>query len=143
MLEEICAYIHNYFTDRATCQAGIWRITDGSLELPFLSVGQYFRVTGSVFNDGVHKYPCTDLTDEVFYGAIWPMRVPRAFMALVTEIEMWDAKYGAAVSGPYQSESFGGYSYTLKSAATGTGADAGAGWQGQFRQRLNQYRKIA
>lgn len=143
MLEEICAHIHNYFTDRATSQAGMWRITDGGIDLPFLKPGQYFRITGSTFNDGVYQYPPSDLADEVFYGAIWPMRIPRAFLAMVTEIEMWQEKYGAATAGPYQSESFGGYSYTLKGNATGTGSDAGAGWQGQFRHQLNQYRKLS
>lgn len=141
VLEQICAFIHNFFVYGR--EAGTFTIEQGSITLPFLMNGQYFRITGSRFNDGVHQYPPVDLTDETFEGVIWEMRVPRAFLDLVSEIEAWQEKYGSAVSGPYQSESFGGYSYTLKGNTTGTGSDAGAGWQGQFRHQLNQYRKLS
>lgn len=145
MIEQICAFIHNYFTDASTRQAGIWRITDGNLVLPFMKVGQYFRITGSDVNDGVYQYPAEELTDEVFYGTVWPMRVPRMFLQLVEEIESWQEKYGAAAASPYQSESFGGYSYTLKSGSNASGGtdSAAAGWQGVYKSRLNQWRKLA
>lgn len=142
MLEQICAYIHNYFYgDRLV---GSFTIEEGSITLPFID-GQYFRVCGSHLNDGVYQYPATGLTDETFNGVIWEMRPPRALLALAEEISAWVAKYGDAVTGPYQSESFGGYSYTLKS---GTGANgqsdaSAAGWQGVFKSRLDQWRKLA
>lgn len=143
MLEQICAFIHNYFVHGTV--RGVYTITNGSIALPFLVVGQYYRICGSRFNDGVHQYGTNTLTDETFDGEIWDMRPPRAFTDLVTDIEAWQQKYGDAVSGPYASESFGGYSYTLKTGTTASGgADLTAGgWQGVFKTRLNQYRKLA
>lgn len=143
MIEEICAFIHNYFTDAKTRQAGLWRITDGKLDLPFMKNGQYFRITGSDVNDGVHQYPAWNLSDEVFYGTIWPMRVPRMFLKLVDEIEAWQEKYGAAAVSPYSSESFGGYSYTLAQGYANAGGGMLNTWQAIFGTRLNQWRKLA
>lgn len=143
MIEQICAYIHNYFTDASTRQAGIWRITDGNLVLPFMKDGQYFRITGSDCNDGVYQYPAEGLTDEVFYGTVWPMRVPRLFLMLVEEIEAWQEKYGAAAESPYSSESFGGYSYTLAQGYANAGGGMLNTWQAIYSTRLNQWRKLA
>ena len=143
MIEQVCAYIHNFFYgDR---YAGTFTISGGTLEVPGLLDGQYFRICGSRLNDGVYTYPAAKLKDETFTGVIWDMRPPRSFLTLVTEIEAWNEKYGAAVSGPYQSESFGGYSYSLKSGTNASGqADNSAGsWQGVFKSRLNEWRKIA
>lgn len=150
MIEQICAFIHNFFYgDR---YAGTFTISNGTLTVPGLIDGQYFRICGSRLNDGVYVYPATPepgkppiLLDETFTGVIWDMRPPKAFLNLVTEIEAWVAQYGDAVSGPYQSESFGGYSYTLKSGTTASGQadNSAAGWQGVFRTYLNQWRKLA
>jgi hypothetical protein len=73
------------------------------------------------------------------------MRPPRAFVRLAGEIEDWVTKYGDTVSGPYQSESFGGYTYSLKTGTNASGGqDSNAGsWQGVFRSQLNQWRKLA
>lgn len=143
MLEQICAYIHNFFAHEK--RGGTFTINNGSISLPFLVVGQYFRIVGSRFNDGVHKYGMAELSDETFDGEVWDMRPPRAFLDLVTEIETWNERYGDTVMGPYQSESFGGYTYSLRSGTTANGGtdSAAAGWQGVFKTRLNQYRKLA
>ena len=150
MIEQICAFIHNYFYgDR---YSGTFTITNGVLTVPGLINGQYFRICGSRLNDGVYQYPAQAaagkppiLKDETFNGVIWDMRPPKTFLTLVGEIETWQTKYGEATTGPYQSESFGGYSYSLKSGSTASGqADPNAGgWQGVFRSRLNEWRKIA
>lgn len=143
MLEQICAFIHNYFYgDR---YSGTFTITGGILTVDGLLNGQYFRVCGSKLNDGVYQYGIDLLNDETFTGVIWEMRPPKLFLALVDEIEAWQAKYGEAVAGPYQSESFGGYSYTLKSGSTASGQadNAASSWQGVFRNRLNEWRKIS
>lgn len=141
MLEQICAFIHNYFVhDRIS---GTFTIENGSITLPFLVDGQYFRICGSRLNDGVYQYPTSDLTDEVFDGVIWEMRVPRAVLEIESDILDWVDKYGEAVASPYQSETFGGYSYT-KATATGlNGATVEAGWQSAFKTRLNEWRKLA
>ena len=67
-IKEICDYIHNYFeVDEVS---GEFTIADGSLEASFLSNNQYYRIQGSVFNDGIYKYPSTDLTNETFKGKV-------------------------------------------------------------------------
>ena len=102
MIEQICAFIHNYFYgDR---YSGTFTIADSVITpTPGLINGQYFRICGSRMNDGVYQYPVTGLTDETFTGVIWDMRPPKSFLSLVTDIEAWQQKYGDAVSGPYQS----------------------------------------
>lgn len=105
---------------------------------------QYFRIVGSVFNDGVYQYPAENLIDEEFDGAVWPMAVPPAVIALFNDIQAWDLKYGnsEAANSPFQSESFGGYSYTKGNSSSGAGGGSAVTWQNQFRSRLNRYRKI-
>lgn len=136
-------YIHNYFVkDRLT---GTFNIVNGNLDLavPFLQNNQYFKIIGSVFNDGVHQYPSDDLTDEVFEGQVWAMAVPPTLIALSQEIENWMAKYGESMMSPYVSESFGGYSYTKASGADASGTlSPGTTWQSVFRSRLNHWRKV-
>ena len=142
MIEQICAYIHNYFHgDR---YAGRFTIENGAIEVPGLVTGQYFQICGSRLNDGVYKYGVDELTDETFDGVIWDMRPPKSFLTLVDEITLWNEKYGEVSLTPYQSESFGGYSYSMKTGySAGTGVDsAAAGWQGIFKTRLNQWRKL-
>ena len=140
MLNEILQYLHNWFSDPAERRIGTWTIEDGTLDLPFLAEGQYFRILGSTLNDGVYQYPTSDLTNETFDGAIWPLRIPPDLLSLVSDIEDWQAKYGTAVAAPYQSESFGGYSYSKTTSASDTGT--GATWQDAFAGRLNGWRKI-
>jgi len=55
---------------------------------------------------------------------------------LVEEIEQWCEKNP---SGPYTSESFGGYSYTK---ATNHATGRPVTWQDAFRSALNQWRKL-
>ena len=145
MLTEICAFLRNWFDRKRifgnfAVSGGQLTYADGSA-LPLLN-NQYFRVVGSVFNDGVHQYPATDLTDETFYGAVWGMACPPDFLALVQEISDWCTANADAIATPYQSESFAGhYSYTMKSSAGSDGADATT-WQAHFAARLAPWRKI-
>lgn len=142
MLEQILNYIHNYFEKEIV--PGTYSISSGTFEVDFLQNGQYFRIVGSVFNDGIYKYPADDLADETFTGEIWAMAVPPAVIALSSEISDWVDKYKDVMDGPYQSESFGGYSYTKKSSGGGTnnGNDA-SDWRSVYRSRLNHWRKIS
>lgn len=147
MLEQICAHIHNFFDMDEHRRyyhwaSGVFTISGGSITLDFLMPGQYFRIKGSRFNDGVHQYPASDLIDEIFTGDVYEMRVPAGFRALVEEITAWQTKNAAAIESPYQSESFGGYSYTLATGSTQNGANKGPGWQLTFAHRLDQYRKL-
>lgn len=138
MLEQVLRHLNNWFL--VDIHEGTFTVENGSIALPFLQNGQYFRVCGSVFNDGLHQYPATDLTDETFTGTVWALAVPKAVVSLAEDIAAWQEKNGEAVASPYQSESFGGYSYTKRSA----GSDSGTlnGWQDAFRGRLNDWRKL-
>lgn len=139
-MTDFCEELHNWFdVDRIF---GTFTISNGEITVPdgYLQENQYFRIVGSVFNDGVYKYPTSDLTDETFVGAVWAIAIPPAAIDLFDEIKAWDTKYSQneAVSSPFQSESFGGYSYSK--AATGT--DISISWQKQFKSRLNRWRKL-
>lgn len=140
MLEQVLGHLHNWF--QVGIHPGEYEIQDGALTLPFLLDGQYFRIVGSVFNDGLHQYgpEMEPLQDEVFDGSIWALAVPRAVIALAEEIDAWQQKYGRIAASPYTSESFGGYSYTKSGGANENGG--AGGWQAAFRQRLNQWRKL-
>lgn len=143
MLGEILTHLHNWFVAYVIKDAFV--ISNGQLVMTAdlnIKEGQYYRIMGSVFNDGLHKHPETDLHDEVFKGEIWLLAVPPALVALSEEIAKWQADNAAILASPYTSESFGGYSYS-KPTASGASGDTGAlTWQNQFRTRLNPYRKM-
>lgn len=139
-LTELCQELHNWF-DREQ-HTGTFTIEDGNITADFLSDGQYYRIVGSVFSDGVHQYPSSELRDETFDGAVWALAIPAPVIKLATEIEAWRVKYEAADSAalsPFTSESFGGYSYTK---GGGSGGSSGVSWQDAFRAQLNRWRKI-
>lgn len=149
MLTELCAEIRNYFLRdyRNDIHKGTFTISDGSIEsLPFLQDGQYFRIKNSVFNDGVWKYGESgdSLVDETFSGEVWAMAVPPSVIALSKEIDDWILANADALSSPYQSESFGGYSYSKSSGRSKSNGDSGAySWQDQFESKLGKYRRLS
>lgn len=141
MIGEICQECKNWFVTDGDKHIGTFTISDGQIApSDFLQKGQYYRVIGSVFNDGVHRYgDDTDvLTPETFKGAVWAMRVPYAFVQLSVEIKNWTDKYADLLASPYTSESFAGYSYSKATSASGGSVT----WQDNFRSRLNKWRKI-
>ena len=153
MLTELCGYLKNWF-EKEKCYGdfvilnGHITFADGT-ELP-LQNGQYFRVIDSVFNDGVHLNAVasedspTTLTDETFTGSVWAMAVPKEVIALADESKAWSDKYAGADSAamsPFNSESFGGYSYS-KSAGNSADGSTGTSWQSEFGNRLVRYRKV-
>ena len=109
MLEQVLMHLKNWFLVPGGIHEGTYTIEDGGITLPFLANGQYFRICGSVFNDGLHQYPASDLKSETFEGTVWALAVPQAVIDLEAEIESWQTKNGEASKSPYQSESFGGY----------------------------------
>jgi hypothetical protein len=150
-LNDLCTELKNWFdTSR---YFGTFTIRDGVINLSDLEAdksiqeGQYFRIIGSVFNDGVYQHgniPDGTLKDESFDGAIWPMAIPPEVMGLLDEINDWETKLeeSGKKNSPYSSESFGGYSYSIasNSSAAGQNADFGS-WQSAFASRLNRWRK--
>lgn len=148
MLTELFQELRNWF-----CHAryyGRFEIKDGIItsynDGEMLQEGQYFRIIGSLFNDGVYVYPA-DLKDEIWDGSVWSMAVPDAVISLAKDIEDWCDKYGgtdSAAMSPYQSESFGGYSYSKASGGTSTDGSGSsiATWKTVFADRLSRWRKI-
>jgi hypothetical protein len=134
-MNDLCNNLHNYFEREK--HSGTFKVENGGISLPFLLDGQYFRIVGSVLNDGVYRYPCSALTDESFQGEVWALGVPPALDALLTDINDWIEKYGKSAESPYQSESFAGYSYSKASNSS-----VAVTWQTAFRDRLSKWRKI-
>lgn len=146
MLEQVLGSIHNWFV-RDTLSVGECVIEDGELPASVpIPDGAWYKIEGSYLNDGMHLKGSADegLVDETFSGTITVHVIPRPLLAIVEEICQYQEKHGASASGPYQSESFGGYSYTLKgnSMASGTNAPS-TGWRAVFAGQLNQWRKLA
>ncbi len=140
ILSELCQELKNWFCDDADIHFGTYKIENGALSLPFLLQGQHFRIVGSVLNDGVYEYSNSlRLNDETFTGAIWAMRIPQSVVELASKIDEWIKKNGTAVYSPYQSESWGGYSYSLKSGGTESGS---LDWRTVFGGSLNRWRKL-
>ena len=134
MLETVLMYLNNWFVMGRYDDT--YTIEDGGITLPFLVDGQYFRIVGSLFNDGVYQYPA-ELTDETFDGSVWAMAIPKALLSAVEEITAWTAKNGD--SGPYTSESFGGYSYSKATNSKGVAV----GWRDVFAAQLAPWKKPA
>lgn len=148
MLTELCKELNNWFDMRRIF--GEFKIVDGKLvdASKWLQDGQYFRIVGSIFNDGVYKYTeeMSDLADEFFDGALWTMAVPPSVIELAQKIQDWQDRYGGIDSeamSPYQSESFGGYSYQKKSGgSSSSGIDISTSWKAAFAAELAKWRKI-
>ena len=139
MLEQVLMNIRNWFPVKGGIHSGTFTIKDGGVTLPFLADGQYFRICGSVFNDGLHQYPEDNLVDETFNGTIWALAIPQPIIDLADEIKEWQNKNADALSSPYSSESFGGYSYSKATNSETGGAET---WQSHFKQQLSAWRKI-
>lgn len=148
ILTELCQELRNWFDRNQPKYYGDFTIEDGVLVLSgdmSLKEGQYFRIIGSVYNDGVHQYGVYGdaLEDETFTGAVWAMAIPHPVLSLAKDIEAWQEKYenlDSAAMSPFVSESFGGYSYSKPQATAKQGTMSN--WRAIFAGRLNRWRKI-
>lgn len=134
MLTEIMEYLNNYFVPLAADRK-TYTISGGVISPSFgAAEGDRFYICGSLRNDGVYTYnaegirndddnEAAGLRDETFAGTIRLCAVPPAVLRLSEEIRQWVATYGAQLASPMQSETFNGYSYTLKS---GNGNNGGS-----------------
>lgn len=150
-ITSLCREVNNWF--ERSRHEGTYHIVDGAIDLSELAgsgaiqEGQYFRILNSVFNDGVHQYVTENetedvLTDETFDGIVAPMALPIDFLDLFNEINGWLAKYEEDLQKPYQSESFGGYSYSLKGSFSGGTGSNSEPWKAMFAAKLNKWRKL-
>lgn len=145
MISQVCAEIRNYFTYDTDKHTGTFKVEGGvlvpSVEIP----AGYYAVFGSRKNNGVHKDTDVLKDEGEFDGSVWAMSIPDDFLALVGDIDDWQKKYGGADSesmSPFQSESFGGYSYSKAAGSTSGGANAvSSTWQGVYAARLNRWRR--
>lgn len=162
MMTELCQNLRNWFdrdqkkwhgkitiSNNAITSFEYDTLQSNAAEPLSLKENQYFRIIGSLFNDGVHKYLDSEdqLVDETFSGYIWAMAVPPAVVALCQDIEAWQEKYGSldgALMSPYSSESFMGYSYTKSSVygSRSSGSSTSVTWKDMFASRMNPWRKI-
>lgn len=147
MLTELCAYLRNWFEDEKLF--GTFTIEGGTIPalVDHVQQGQYYRIVGSVFNDGIHAFGELDLTaEEPFEGSVWPLRIPPSVISLADEISAWRAVYEVTDSksmSPFNSESFAGYSYSKSSGGGVSGEVASpTNWQGVFAARLSPWRKL-
>lgn len=148
MLTELCGEINNYFDRNMPKYHKPFKIINGAVEnIESLGIqdGQYYRIIGSVFNDGVHKYTATkpdeSLHDETFSGSLWLMAIPQEVIDLAADIEAWAEKYKDVSYSPFASESLAptSYSYSINTGAGSNGS--GATWQNIFSSRLTKWRK--
>ena len=153
MLTEICAYLHNWFDideyhKKLPHIAGKITIENGVLDgLSDLVInGQLFYIYGSILNDGVYMYNDElELKDESFIGLVQSMRVEPDFLKIAADIEAWDAKYnvvGNEALSPFNSESFGGYSYSKSSGSNSSGSATTSPAIMAYAGKLNRWRKI-
>lgn len=148
MLTDLCRELNNWFEvcdDDGNYSGrifGKFTIKDGTMTVKGAQDGQYVRICDSTFNDGVHQYPLSGLTDETFDGAVWLMKVPKEVINLDREIDEWKEQYQGVLNSPYQSESFGGYSYTKASGSGDAAGGSSVTWQSTFADRLSHWRKI-
>lgn len=169
MLEQALNYLNNWFAYEPETYRGRCSITDGVLACGLaLRDGAYYHILGSRFHDGLYQHlvPAEDVddadelvfasdeeeaepeeepigndVDEVFFGSVSLCALPSSFLDLIGEMEEWQTKYGEAVNGPYQSESFGGYSYS-KSSGAATESGTATVWT-QFAEALAPYKRPA
>lgn len=130
-ITDLCQECKNWFEIEK--HFGTFSVEGGTIALDFLDEGQYFRIIGSKFNDGVYQYHSECLKDEQFDGAIWALAIPRAFLELVDKITEFEETNEKILNSPYQSESFGEYSCSKPS---------GFSFKDVFKSDLNRWRKI-
>lgn len=151
MLQECLEYINNYFVPRSAVQK-TYTISGGVITPDFgAEEGDRFLICMSRRNDGVYTWhadgikndddkKAAGLQDETFAGTIRVMSVPPAVIALSGEISQWVENNSAVLSSPMASESFNGYSYTLKTGG-GTGGSGPLSWRDIFGKRLERWRR--
>lgn len=151
MLNELCGYLKNWFeTDKYIgdfeIKDGLIKVASARTKVPYLQDNQYFRIVGSVFNDGVYQYkadtPSTELVDEKFHGAVWALAIPKEVIALNKEIDDWQDKYGASSLSPFASESLSASGYSYSRSSSGAGGSATITWKNIFSDKLRRWQKI-
>jgi len=169
MLEQILAYLNNWFvrysyTGNVTVSVD-GAVLAPSEAAAILQPGRWYRILDSDFHDGVYQVPEEEPEEEpeegpeeepeeeaeveaeepeeeqseAFYCTLWALGVPSGLLSIAAEMEAWQAKYGDVISSPYQSESFGGYSYS-KAGVSSSNSGTATVWT-QFADALAPYKR--
>lgn len=113
LMEDLMLYTKNYFYRWK--EYGTYAINNSQIACRGqYKVGQYVRIIGSVFNDGVHEIhsvtnntiTINNLRNEEFKGYICGLAVPKEFYDLVQDIKAYRLKHMPNLG--MQSESFAG-----------------------------------
>lgn len=148
MLEQFLTELCNWFRVRDSVDGkhpGTYTIENGGIALPFLRDGQYFRIMGSLFSDGLHCYgpEMEILEDETFTGTIWALAIPKIVIDTAKEKAEVEAKIadvtGSFASSGFTSESFGGYSYSKDTTGQLSALNS---QRDEIVKRMNQWRKL-
>ena len=154
MLQAVLESINNYFVPLSATRE-TYTISGGVISPLFdAQDGDRFLICGSRRNDGVYTWhpgginddddiEAAGLRDETFAGTIRVCSVPPALLTLSEEIMMWVESNSDMLNSPLQSESFNGYSYTLKAGrrAGGNGQETPMTWRDQFGKQLERWRR--
>lgn len=147
LLEEVLDHLHNWFVRDSSVFMSV-SVSDGALPQEvsdYVPDGVYYRLQGSYLNDGVHMTgeETDELRDEDIPRAkVSLLAIPRPLLVLVDDIDEWVQKYGEVSEGPFFSEEFGGYKYTIRGYSSyGAASSSASGWRLAFAGRLNPYRK--
>lgn len=151
MLQQILEYIHNYFI--VAPNPGTYTISGDTVSpLPELLNGQRVWIVGSVLNDGVYTYrdgafrndddtKAAGLQAETWTGTLCALAVPPAVIALAGEIKTWVAANADALNKPFASESFNGYSYSMRTGGKSGGNGALTWRDSQAAAELERWRR--
>lgn len=123
MLTRVCRYLKNWFVKES--YPGNITVSDGKVycngsEIE-MSEGQHFALVRTRYVYGAYSYG-DEIEDSEFEGAVWIMDVPQDVLDVVARMTEWETANGgvdSAAMSPYQSESFGGYSYSKASGSNG------------------------
>ena len=148
LAEEVLSHLHNWFAkDSSTFQ----NVSISGGELPsemsdFVPEGAFYRVQGTYLNDGLHKRGDEGdvlQDEEISRAKVSVLAIPRPLLLIIDEIEAWNEKYGEIATGPFFSESFGGYEYQIRGFSSyGVAGSPLSGWRLAFANRLNPWRRM-
>lgn len=145
LIEQVMLHLHNRF-DAGSHKAKVKAEGGSASGLGSVPDGAWYWVDGTTFNDGLHRQGVSDWTDEEAACTVTVCAVPKALLCVVSDIAEWrEANRAAslkAAASPYTSESFDGYSYSLRGDLAGSDGSSLSDWQAQFASRLNPWRKI-
>lgn len=146
MLTRVCRYLKNWFVKSNTGNGDV-AVIDGKVYFNGSEIemneGQHFALVRTRYVYGVYAYG-DEIEDSEFEGAVWIMDVPKDVLDVVVRMTAWEEANGGSDSpamSPYQSESFGGYSY---SKASGGGGKVGSSVfdNAEFASVLRPFKKI-